>query len=58
MANRFKRITALLGDKAIEKLQKSTVMVVGCGAVGSFAIEGLARSGVGNIVIVDFDVVE
>jgi tRNA A37 threonylcarbamoyladenosine dehydratase len=58
MTNRFNRITALLGDKAIEKLHKSTVMVVGCGAVGSFAIEGLARSGVGNIVIVDFDTVE
>ena len=58
MTNRFNRITALLGDKAIEKLHKSTVMVVGCGAVGSFAIECLARSGVGNIVIVDFDTVE
>lgn len=58
MTNRFNRITALLGKSAIEKLHKSTVMVVGCGAVGSFAIESLARSGVGNIVIVDFDVVE
>lgn len=58
MAEKFKRITALLGDAAIEKLQKSTVMVVGCGAVGSFAIEALARSGVGHIVVVDFDVVE
>lgn len=58
MAEKFKRITALLGDAAIEKLQKSTVMVVGCGAVGSFAIEALVRSGVGHIVVVDFDVVE
>ena len=42
----------------MEKLRNATVMVVGCGAVGSFAIEGLARSGVGHIVVVDFDVVE
>ena len=32
--------------------------MVGCGAVGSFAIEALARSGIGNIILVDFDVVE
>lgn len=58
MNNRFKRINALVGDVAMEKLHKSTVMVVGCGAVGSFAIEALARSGVGHIVVVDFDIVE
>ena len=56
--NRLHRITLLLGENAIDKLQKSTVMVVGCGAVGSFAIESLARSGVGRIVLIDFDCVE
>ncbi len=58
MADRFKRIRALLGDESMAKLQNATVMVVGCGAVGSFAIEALARSGIGRIVVVDFDVVE
>lgn len=47
----------LLGDNAIQKLQSATVMVVGCGAVGSFAIEALARSGIGHIILIDFDVV-
>lgn len=56
--NRLNRISLLLGETAIKKLQQSTVMVVGCGAVGSFAIEALARSGVGHIVIIDFDKVE
>ena len=42
----------------MEKLANSTVMVVGCGAVGSFAIEALARTGIGHIVVVDFDRVE
>lgn len=56
--DRLHRITLLLGEKAIDKLQKSTVMVVGCGAVGSFAVESLARSGVGQIVLIDFDRVE
>ena len=56
--DRLNRISLLLGEDAIKKLQKSTVMVVGCGAVGSFAIEALARSGVAHIVIIDFDKVE
>ncbi len=56
--NRLHRITLLLGKDVVKKLEKSTVMVVGCGAVGSFAIEALARSGVGHIVIIDFDKVE
>ena len=56
--NRLHRITLLLGKDAVKKLEKSTVMVVGCGAVGSFAIESLARSGVGHIIVIDFDKVE
>ena len=56
--DRLQRITLLLGNESIEKLQKSTVMVVGCGAVGSFAIESLARSGVGHIILIDFDRIE
>lgn len=56
--DRLHRIRLLLGDAAIEKLQNKTVMVVGCGAVGSMAIEALARSGIGHLILVDFDKVE
>ena len=56
--NRLHRISLLIGKDSMSKLQKSTVMVVGCGAVGSFAIEALARSGVGHIILIDFDKVE
>lgn len=58
MSDRLLRVRRLLGDKKITKLQNATVMVFGCGAVGSMAIEALARSGVGNIILLDFDVVE
>ena len=58
MNKRLHRITMLIGENKVEKLKQSTVMVVGCGAVGSFAIEALARSGVGHIILIDFDVVE
>ena len=56
--DRLHRIRLLLGDAAIDALQSKTVMVVGCGAVGSMAIEALARSGVGHIIVVDFDTVD
>ena len=56
--DRFKRIRALMGATDFEKLQNATVMVVGCGAVGSFAVEALARTGIGRIIVVDFDTVD
>jgi len=56
--HRLHRITLLIGNEAVKKLQQSTVMVVGCGAVGSFAIEALARSGAGHLILVDFDRIE
>ncbi|MDW2958498.1 MAG: tRNA threonylcarbamoyladenosine dehydratase [Alphaproteobacteria bacterium] len=56
--DRLHRTRLLFGDDAIQKLQNSTVMVVGCGAVGSFAIEALARTGIGHLIVVDFDCVD
>lgn len=58
MSDRLHRTRLLFGDTGIEKLQKATVMIVGCGAVGSFAIEALARTGVGKLIIIDSDVIE
>ncbi|MBP3316461.1 MAG: tRNA threonylcarbamoyladenosine dehydratase [Alphaproteobacteria bacterium] len=53
--DRLHRTHLLFGETGVDKLRASTVMVVGCGAVGSFAAEALARTGVGHIVVVDFD---
>ncbi|MBQ7127557.1 MAG: ThiF family adenylyltransferase, partial [Alphaproteobacteria bacterium] len=58
MPDRLHRCRLLIGEENLEKLQHATVMVVGCGAVGSFAIEALARSGIGHIILVDFDKIE
>ncbi len=44
-----------MGKEAIEKLQKSHVLVVGLGGVGAYAAEMLCRAGVGNMTIVDGD---
>ncbi len=56
--SRFNRTGYLIGDEGIEKLAKASVAVCGLGAVGSYAVEALARAGVGNIRIVDYDVVD
>jgi tRNA A37 threonylcarbamoyladenosine dehydratase len=52
---RFDRAARLLGDEGIARLAGATATVVGLGGVGSFAAEALARSGVGRIILVDFD---
>jgi tRNA threonylcarbamoyladenosine dehydratase len=52
---RFDRIGRLVGDGGMEKLLGAHVMVVGLGGVGSFAVEALARSGIGRLTLVDFD---
>lgn len=54
-AERLARVELLWGPEAIEKLQNSCVAVAGMGAVGSFAIESLARSGIGHFILADFD---
>ena len=56
--NPFARIEQLLGPAALEKIWQARVAVFGLGAVGSFTIEALARSGVGHLQIVDFDRVD
>ena len=58
MLNQFSRTELLIGKEAIEKLHNSKVAVFGIGGVGSFVVEGLARAGVGNFVLVDKDVVD
>lgn len=52
---RWDRTARLIGDKAMRSLQSAHVVVFGMGGVGSFAVEGLARSGVGRLTLVDFD---
>ncbi|EKO1914497.1 tRNA threonylcarbamoyladenosine dehydratase [Clostridium botulinum] len=58
MENWLQRTEFLIGKEAIEKLNKSKVVVLGVGGVGSFVIEALVRSGVGNIAIVDNDTID
>ncbi|MBR6906920.1 MAG: tRNA threonylcarbamoyladenosine dehydratase [Selenomonadaceae bacterium] len=56
-SERFSRTERLLGQEGMEKLAASTVAVFGIGGVGSFVAEGLARAGVGHLVLIDNDVI-
>lgn len=53
----FKRTALLTGSEGMNCLLQARVTVVGLGAVGSFAVEALARSGIGHLRLIDFDVV-
>lgn len=55
---RFTRLEPLFGEDGLKKLSQATVAVVGLGGVGGIAAEVLARSGVGNLIICDFDEIE
>lgn len=52
---RVARLTSAFGRQAYQRLQRSTVALVGAGATGSAAIPILARAGVGRLVVVDAD---
>ncbi|MCF6465803.1 tRNA threonylcarbamoyladenosine dehydratase [Clostridium sp. Cult2] len=58
MDSRFSRTELLLGKKGMKILNKSKVAVFGIGGVGSFASEALVRSGLGEIIIVDYDIID
>ncbi|MCL2485061.1 MAG: tRNA threonylcarbamoyladenosine dehydratase [Endomicrobia bacterium] len=54
----FLRTQLLFGEEKLNKLQQSRVAVIGLGAVGSFAAEALARSGIGEFLLIDSDTVQ
>ena len=55
LSRRWDRTGRLLGDEAMERLARARVIVFGLGGVGSYAVEGLVRSGIGHLTLVDFD---
>jgi len=58
MDEKFSRTEMLIGNEGMEKLNDAKVAIFGLGGVGSYVCEGLARSGVGNFVLVDYDKID
>lgn len=54
-SDRFSGIARLVGAAGLERLRRAHVCVIGLGGVGSWTVEGLARSGVGRLTLVDLD---
>ncbi len=55
--DQFQRIRMMIGADALNRLQNARVIIAGLGAVGSFAAETLARSGIGHFVLIDCDTI-
>ena len=56
--DQFSREEILFGKEKVNKLKNSKVLVFGLGGVGSYVVEGLARAGIGNFILVDKDTVD
>lgn len=54
----FDRFEKVIGSTNLNKIKEKTVMVIGIGGVGGYVVEGLVRSGISNIIIIDHDVVD
>ena len=55
MPNQFSRTELLIGKEGMNRLKNSKVAIFGIGGVGSYVVEGLARAGVGDFILVDND---
>ena len=54
----FEREELLIGKDNLKKLKKAKVIIYGIGGVGSFCTEALARAGIGNFILVDYDIID
>ena len=55
---KFDRFEKLIGFSNLEELSEKSVLILGCGGVGGYVCEALARSNIGTLILVDYDVVD
>lgn len=55
---KYARLEKVIGKDKVDDLGQKCVLVIGCGGVGGYVCEALARSNIGRLIIVDFDVVD
>ena len=56
--NRFSRLEKIIGSNNIDSIHQKSVLILGCGGVGGYVCEALARSGIGTLILVDYDSVD
>ena len=54
----LERLQLLVGENNIGKIKNTKVLILGLGGVGSYAVETLVRSGIGSIILVDYDTID
>ena len=54
----FDRTISLIGKENYLKLKNTKILIIGLGGVGGYALESLIRSGIENVTIVDYDIVD
>ena len=54
----FERVISLIGESNYNKIKDKKILIVGVGGVGGTALEALVRSGIENITIVDYDIID
>ena len=56
--HKFSRLEKIIGKEKLNVLKNKSVLILGCGGVGGYVVESLARSGIGTLILVDFDVID
>ena len=56
--HKFSRLEKLIGEDNLISLNKKSVLILGVGGVGGYVAESLARSGIGTLILVDFDTID
>ena len=54
----FSRVIEFMGQDKFNLVKNKTVLIVGLGGVGGYALEALVRSGIGHVILVDYDTIE
>lgn len=58
MQHRFSRLEKIIGNDNLDILKEKCALILGVGGVGGYVTEALARSGIGTLIIVDYDIVD
>ncbi len=54
----FERLKLLMTENDFARINKTTVLILGVGGVGSYVVESLVRSGIGHLILVDYDIID
>lgn len=54
----FTRTISLIGNENFNKIKDKTILIVGLGGVGGYAVESLIRSGIHNLILIDHDIID